>query len=92
VSIRRRRSDEPLGQPAPGPAGSPAASFGRLIDRWFQLTYVLNNLNRGFGLPDAYPFVLSTAAIETLRLVHDTVATASSATAPHQGSHELSSA
>ena len=48
-------------------------SFDRLIDSWFPLTYVLNNLNRGLGLPDAYPFVLSPPAIEKLRFVHETV-------------------
>ena len=35
------------------------AAFDRLMASWFPLTYVLNNLNRGLGLPDAYPFVLS---------------------------------
>jgi hypothetical protein len=34
---------------------------------------VLNNHNRGLGLPDGYPFVLSPPAIEKLRFVHDTV-------------------
>jgi hypothetical protein len=74
VSIRPRRTDEPLLWQAPGQAGSPSASFERLIDSWFPLTYVLNSLNRGLGLPDAYPFVLSTPAINKLRFVHETVA------------------
>ena len=33
----------------------------------------LNNLNRSMGLADAYPFVLSTPAIDKLRFVHDTI-------------------
>ena len=41
--------------------------------RWFPLTYVLNSLNRGMGLADAYPFVLSTAAVDKLRFVHETI-------------------
>ena len=53
--------------------------FDRLIDSWFPLIYVLNNLNRGLGLPDAYPFVLSPPAVEKLRFVHDTVTAVSSA-------------
>jgi hypothetical protein len=73
LSIRPRRADEPLLLEVPAPAGSPAASFERLIDSWFPLTYVLNSLNRGLGLPDAYPFVLSTPAIDKLRFVHETV-------------------
>ncbi|MGH8444248.1 MAG: zinc-binding metallopeptidase family protein [Solimonas sp.] len=49
-------------------------SFESLIGRWLPLTFALNNLNRGLGLPDAYPFVLSPAAIAKLRFVHDTIA------------------
>jgi hypothetical protein len=78
VSIRPRRADEPLLLQPPVRAGSPSASFDRLIESWFPLTYVLNNLNRGLGLRDAYPFVLSTPAIDKLRFVHDTVAANSS--------------
>jgi hypothetical protein len=53
--------------------------FERIIDDWFSITYVLNNLNRGLGLADAYPFVLSTMAIEKLRFIHDTVSKESEA-------------
>jgi hypothetical protein len=45
------------------------------------ITYVLNNLNRGLGNDDAYPFVLSTTSIDKLRFVHDTIAAAT--TRPH---------
>jgi hypothetical protein len=38
---------------------------------------VLNNLNRGMGLADAYPFVLSAPAIEKLGFVHRTIALSS---------------
>jgi hypothetical protein len=55
---------------------SPDAPFDRLIESWFPLTYVLNNLNRALGLPDGYPFVLSAPAIEKMRFVHDTVGAA----------------
>ena len=47
-----------------------------MIDNWFPLTYMLNNLNRGLGLPDGYPFVLSAPAIDKLRFVHETVGAA----------------
>jgi hypothetical protein len=72
LSMRPRRRDEPalksltsvnLDQPI----------FDGMLERWFPLTYVLNNLNRSMGLPDGYPFVLSTPAISKLRFVHDTV-------------------
>jgi len=48
-------------------------SFDRMIEAWFPLTYILNNLNRGLGLPDGYPFVLSELAFEKLRFIHETV-------------------
>jgi hypothetical protein len=47
-----------------------------MITDWFPLTYVLNNLNRGLGLQDGYPFILSTPAIDKLRFVHETIAAA----------------
>ena len=43
---------------------------------WFPLTYALNSLNRGLGLPDLYPYVLSPTAIEKLRLVHEVITAA----------------
>lgn len=76
VSVRPVRSDEPSLKRVPSTAGRPESPFDRLIASWFTLVYVLNNLNRGMGLPDAYPFVLSPPAIEKLRFVHDTVAAA----------------
>ncbi len=74
VSIKPRRRDEPALPRVPAAAGSPDAAFDRLMASWFPLTYVLNNLNRGLGVPDAYPFVLSQLAIEKLRFVHDVIA------------------
>ena len=47
--------------------------FEEIISLWFPLTYVLNSLNRGMGLPDAYPFVLQAPTIEKLRFVHETI-------------------
>ena len=68
LALRPRRADEPSLKTTPrGP-------FEEKIDAWFSLTYVLNSLNRGLGLPDGYPFVLSDPVIAKLRFVHDTVA------------------
>ncbi|MDB6112463.1 MAG: hypothetical protein JWR69_4213, partial [Pedosphaera sp.] len=47
--------------------------FDRLIGPWFPLTYALNSLNRGMGLPDLYPFVLSARALDKLRFVHEVI-------------------
>jgi hypothetical protein len=82
LAIKPRRPDEPA-LPKISPAvASGGVAFDRLIDSWFPLTYVLNNLNRGLGLADAYPFVLSTPAIEKLRFVHDTIVKASASSTP----------
>jgi hypothetical protein len=45
--------------------------FDRILENWLPLTYAFNELNRGMGLPDLYPFVLSACAIEKLRFVHE---------------------
>jgi len=76
LSLRPRRSDEPALKRLFVVGSREAGSFDQLIESWLPLTYVLNNLNRGLGLPDAYPFVLSTRAIEKLRFVHETIVNA----------------
>jgi hypothetical protein len=48
--------------------------FEEVLDAWFSVTYVLNNLNRSLGQQDAYPFVLSAPTVEKLRFVHQAVA------------------
>ena len=59
------------------PARPPLArveDFNSLVTDWSALTYVLNNLTRGLGLADAYPFVLSTPVVDKLRFVCATMA------------------
>lgn len=51
-------------------------SFDDIMSDWFSLTYVLNSLNRSVGMPDPYPFTLSTPVIDKLRLVHRIVRSA----------------
>jgi hypothetical protein len=69
VTLRPVRRDEPS---LLARAHQPE-NFDRMIRDWLALTYVLNNLNRGLGLADAYPFVLSAPAIDKLRMVHDVI-------------------
>jgi hypothetical protein len=73
LSLRPRRSDEPMLKRDVDLTKRDAESFDQLIEGWVPLTYVLNNLNRGLGLQDGYPFVLSAPAIDKLRLVHLTI-------------------
>jgi hypothetical protein len=74
LALRPRRRDEPSLSKMVESTSGVMESFERMIDNWFPVTYVLNNLNRGMGLPDAYPFVLSAAAIKKLHFVHETIA------------------
>ena len=53
--------------------------FDDLVTAWVPLTVALNSLNRGMGLPDLYPFVLSDAATQKLRFVHEVAEHAASA-------------
>ncbi len=74
LALRPRRSDEPALQPDRSLVpGGRSESFDKMIERWFPLTFVLNNLNRGLSLPDGYPFILSTPVIDKLRFVHQVV-------------------
>jgi hypothetical protein len=73
LALRPQRADEPRMQPPPDPLIPKHRDFDGMIDSWLSLTYVLNNLSRGLGLPDSYPFVLSSPAIEKLRFIHETI-------------------
>jgi hypothetical protein len=77
LSLQPKRSDEPAMKPDIAVVGQQPSSFDQLIDRWFPLTYVLNNLNRGMGMADAYPFILPAPAIEKLRFIHEVISKAS---------------
>lgn len=74
LSLKPKRKDEPALKSDPKMAKR--SIFDRMIADWFPLTYVLNNLNRGLGLADSYPFVLSEPVVEKLRFIHDTIAVA----------------
>jgi hypothetical protein len=69
LSIRPRRSDEPALSVPQKPPQARVENVDELIKEWSALTYVLNNLTRGLGLADAYPFVLSPPVVDKLRFV-----------------------
>ncbi len=71
MSLSPRHQDEPSLDPVPPSIAADHADFDQLIAQWFSVTYVINNLNRALGVPDGYPFVLSAAAIDKLRFVHE---------------------
>lgn len=69
LSIKPRRADEPSLSKLPKTLTPGTAGFEQIVQAWFSLTYVLNNLTRGLGLADSYPFVLSARVIDKLRFV-----------------------
>jgi hypothetical protein len=73
LALRPKRDDEPKMQPPPDPLNPKNQDFDSMIESWLSLTYVLNNLSRGLGLSDSYPFVLSRAVIEKLRFINDMI-------------------
>jgi hypothetical protein len=74
LALEPKRTDEPT-LSAHADSSAPSLNFDRMVASWMALAYVLNNLNRGLGLPDSYPFVLTNPVIEKLRFVHDTIVT-----------------
>ncbi|HWM65979.1 MAG TPA: putative zinc-binding metallopeptidase [Steroidobacteraceae bacterium] len=73
LSLKPKRPDEPSMTTPPNPLAPRAHNFDRMVEDWLPLTYVLNNLNRGLGLSDSYPFVLSPPVVEKLRFIHGTI-------------------
>lgn len=71
--LRPARPDEPATPATPASTALMDAGFDHMIERWLPLTYVMNNLSRGLGLQDAYPFVLSPIVIKKLRFIYDTI-------------------
>ncbi|MBX3657309.1 MAG: putative zinc-binding peptidase [Ramlibacter sp.] len=49
------------------------SDFDQLVAQWIPVTLLLNSLNRSLGQNDAYPFALSTGALDKLRFVHDLI-------------------
>jgi hypothetical protein len=63
-------------------------TFDALMERWIPLTIALNNMSRGMGHDDFYPFVIPAAAYQKLAFVHrairDHVAAQPAAPVPDQ--------
>jgi len=55
------------------PLGAGTPDFDTLVGEWVPVTLLLNSLNRSLGQADAYPFALSTGALDKLRFVHDVI-------------------
>jgi hypothetical protein len=73
ISLAPRHPDARAMTADPKKAAHPDATFDGILRHWFPLTYALNSLNRGMGLPDLYPFALSDPVVEKLRFIHETI-------------------
>jgi hypothetical protein len=72
---------------APQAASATLDGFDGWMARWIELAIALNELNRSLGLPDAYPFELSTTVQAKLRFVDAAIGgAAGSATLEGKGS------
>jgi hypothetical protein len=71
LSLNPVKPDEPSLERVTPPTKTD--SFDETLNDWFALTYVLNSLNRSVGMPDSYPFKLSTPVLEKLEFVHKVV-------------------
>lgn len=47
--------------------------FGTIMNKWMELTVIMNALTRSVGKPDAYPFVIMKNAVDKLNFVHRVV-------------------
>ena len=47
------------------------ADFNTVINKWFPLTFAVNNLNRSMGEEDLYPFIISSPVVEKLQFIHE---------------------
>lgn len=72
LRIRSMRISPPVTEAAAASI-TPPLEFDRMLTDWFSLTFIINNLNRGLGLVDAYPFVLSPPVVAKLRFIHSLV-------------------
>jgi hypothetical protein len=45
-------------------------NYSRIAEAWLALRFVMNSLNRSMGLPDPYPFVMSTEVVRKLEFIH----------------------
>jgi len=76
LAIRPEMRELPRARPRFSLNGLAEIPFDQIINDWLSVTFLLNNLSRGLGQKDLYPFVLSQPVIEKLRFVHQTCAAA----------------
>jgi hypothetical protein len=82
LSLRPARADMLAARPHFSLRMAAGTPFEVLVNDWLAVTYILNNLSRGLGQKDLYPFVLSDTAIAKLGFVHSLCTAARSPVLP----------
>ncbi len=47
--------------------------FNSIYNAWAPMSFAINSLNRSMGIPDAYPFVVSSVVVEKMKFIHKLV-------------------
>ncbi len=45
--------------------------FQTIIDTCVPLSFAVNSINRAMGIPDVYPFVITSAVIKKMSFIHE---------------------
>ena len=72
LALRPRSQQLPTARPVFSLDRLTDTPFDQIISDWLGVTFLLNNLSRGLGQKDLYPFVLAQPAVEKLRFIHRT--------------------
>ncbi|HEY1172191.1 MAG TPA: putative zinc-binding metallopeptidase [Verrucomicrobiae bacterium] len=74
VTLQTPKYRELMNPLPPRNKGAPASEeFDAMLRQWIPLTCAFNSINRGMGLQDLYPFVLTSAVCDKLRFIHEVV-------------------
>ncbi len=47
--------------------------FNSIYKGWAPLSFAINSLNRSMGIPDAYPFIVSSAVVDKMKFIHQLI-------------------
>ena len=71
LSLRPRHPQSATMRAEPTKVSEKAPAFDELMQAWVPMTQALNELSRGMGLNDFYPFVVAQNASQKIRFVHE---------------------
>jgi hypothetical protein len=74
LALRPRGPEIPAARPRFSLRTAYQTPCDEIVSDWLALAFVMNNLSRGLGQKDLYPFVLTPCAIKKLAFIHETCA------------------